>query len=292
MVNPTTGKEYVEILVVAPGGADMRGYVLSDVNGRAAATSGTEGDITLPSDSYLSQVPQGTFVVIVVSTPAANSNTLTEDTSVTDGNRKLVLVVGTTTNLTTAGTFDIATAENLQLYGPGGRSTGRVIDQVIAGTNSNYIFATDGTTVDATWGDNSGATNTDNINGTASMAGNSSAAFCPVADTLAEFQNNDTGSRFTVTASSYRTPAAKNGCVASDNSINSTGFTRLIPEMRSRTPVLASLQDFINRLFGSEPTDIAGRQQILTDSPLMSERLSSISGRKEWQAPIRGRPFT
>ena len=205
----------------------MRGYVLSDVNGRAAATSGTEGDITLPSDIYLGQVPQGTFVVIVLATPSANSNTLTEDLSTTDSNRKLVLVVGTTPNLVTAGTFDIAQSENIQLYGPGGRSSGRVVDQVIAGTNTNYVFATDGTTIQAIWGDNNGSTSTDNINGTSSVAGNATVSFCPAADSLAEFQNNDTGSRFTITPSSYGTPAARNLCVASDSSINSTGFAFL-----------------------------------------------------------------
>ena len=243
VVNPTTGREYVELLVVAPGGVDMRGFVLSDVNGRAGTPGATEGDITLPSDAYLSHVPQGTFVVVVVTTPTANSNTLTEDLSTTDGNRRLVLIVGTTPNLTTTSTFDIATAENLQLYGPGGRATGRVIDQVIAGTNTAYVFATDGTTVDATWGDNNGATSTDNINGTTSIPSGRAVSFCPTADTLAEFQNNDTGSRFTVSAAaSYGTPGDRNTCVASDASINSTGFPlalMLSPDILRPSPVSA-----------------------------------------------------
>jgi hypothetical protein len=218
VVNPTSGKEYVELLVTAPGGADLRGFTISDVGTRTGTTSTTEGDVTLGQDSYLSNVPQGTYVVIVLTTGAA-TNILTEDTSTSDGNRKLVLIVGTTANITTTGTLDFSTAENIQVYA-GSRATGRVVDQVLVGGNNSYIFAPDGTTIQAPWGDNNGATTTDNINGSSSVAGNSDISFCPTADTLAEFQNNDTRTRFTITASSYGTPGAKNTCVTSDESIN------------------------------------------------------------------------
>ena len=222
VVNPTTGKEYVELLVTKPGGVDMRGWTLSDVATRTTSTSSTEGDITLPSLDYLSNVPQGTFVVIVLSAPSSNTNTLAEDTSTGDGNRKLVLIAGVTTGLVTSGTIDLIQNENLQLYGPGGRGTGRVVDQVLVGSNTSYIFAPDGTTVQATFGDNNGATTSDNINGSSSLASNSDVSFCPTADTLSQFQNNDTGSRFTVTANSYGTPGEKNACVANDTSVGGT----------------------------------------------------------------------
>ncbi|HEV2884645.1 MAG TPA: Calx-beta domain-containing protein [Pyrinomonadaceae bacterium] len=236
VVNPTAGKEYVELLVTKPGGVDMRGWTMSDVNTRAGSTSGTEGDITLPSAAYLSNVPQGTFVVIIGAAPAANSNSLTEDTDTTDGNRRLVLISGSTTGLVTAGTFDVSGDENIQLYAPGGRAAGRLVDQVLAGGSTAYIFAPDGTTIQANWGDNSTATTSDNINGSSAVPGNSNIAFCPTSDTLAEFQNNDTGARFTRTAASYGTPGARNTCVASDTSVGGSGAIPTI-SISDATPV-------------------------------------------------------
>lgn len=203
VVNPTSGKEYVELLVTKPGGINMQGWTISDVGTRGGSTSGTEGDITLPSSAaYLANVPQGTYVVIVLSTPSTNSNTIPEDLNTDDGNNKLVLIVGTTAGLTTAGTMDISTSENIQLYA-GTRASGTLIDQVLAGNNTSYISGAD-------WGDNNGTTTNDNINGGTTMASNSCAYFVPSSNTLAEFQNNDTGGKFTVVTSCYGTPGEVN----------------------------------------------------------------------------------
>ncbi|HKS27973.1 MAG TPA: Calx-beta domain-containing protein [Pyrinomonadaceae bacterium] len=226
VVNPISGREYVELLVTKAGGVDMRGWTLSDVASRVAGLAGSEGDITLPSSDYLAQVPQGTFVVIVLSAPAPNSNTLTEDTSTTDGNRSLVLIAGTTAGLTTAGTLDLAANENLVLYA-GTRAAGAIVDEVLTGNNATYIEG-------AQWGDNSNATLSDNVDGDNNPAttqsgasnaipGNASVAFCPASDTLDEFRSNDTGMRFTTAADSYGTPGERNSCVASDLSVGGTG---------------------------------------------------------------------
>jgi uncharacterized repeat protein (TIGR01451 family) len=222
VVNPTIGKEYVELLVTAPGGADLRGFVLSDVNGRTGTPGASEGDIILGQDNFLSNVPQGTYVVIELTVPTANASTLTEDISTSDGNRKLVLK--TTGIASRTNVMDLAlNGENIQLYGPGGRATGRVVDQVLIGGTATppvFVLGPDGTTIQAPWGDNNTTTTTDNIGQSSGLTGNPNVAFCPTADTLAEFQNNDTRTRFTVTASSYGTPGAKNTCVATDESIN------------------------------------------------------------------------
>jgi hypothetical protein len=198
-VNSTGGREYTELLVTKPGGVNMQGWTLSDVGTRAGGTSTTEGDVTLPAAAtYLANVPQGTFVVIVYTTGAA-TNILAEDTSTTDGNRKLVLIAGTTAGLTLAGTIDNSTTENLQLYA-GTRAAGTLIDQVLVSTNTSYITG-------ATWGDNNGTTTSDNI---ASTPSNSVARFVPTSDTLAGYKDNDTGARFVVDTSSYGTPGAAN----------------------------------------------------------------------------------
>ncbi|HEV2881386.1 MAG TPA: hypothetical protein VGX24_08940 [Pyrinomonadaceae bacterium] len=246
VVNPTTGKEYIELLVTNPAGVNMQGWTISDVGTRAGATAATEGDVTLPAAAYLANVPQGTFVVIVLTTPAANTNTLVEDTSTTDGNRKLVLIIGTTTGLVTAGTIDNAASDNIQVYA-GTRATGTLIDQTLAGTNTSYIAG-------ATWGDNNGATTTDNINGSSGIPSNAAVRFVPTADTLAGYQDNDTGARFAVDAASYGTPGAPNTGVPGDASIFSAGGAPLIiSEFRTFGPT-GSCDEFIEIYNTSDST--------------------------------------
>ena len=217
-VNPTTGKEYIELLVTKPGGINMQGWTVSDVSTRAGATGATEGDITLPVASYLASVPMGTYVVIVLTTPAANANTIPEDTSLADGNGKLVLVAGSTTGVVSGGTLDNATADNVQLYA-GTRAAGTLIDQVLVGTNTTSFIA------GAAWGDNNGATTADNINAGAAMPSNSIARFVPTGNTLLEFKDNDTGVRYTVDAGSYGTPGATNTGVTDSAVTNPTYAT-------------------------------------------------------------------
>jgi len=190
----------------------MRGWTLSDVGTRAGATGTTEGDVTLPATApYLASVPQGTYVVVVLTVPTGNANTLAEDLTTADGDRRLVLVAGTTTGVVTAGALDLSTNENLQLYA-GTRASGVLIDQVLMGSNTSLI---DG----AAWGDNSSATTTDNVNGGSSIPSNGVVRFVPSADTLAEFQNNDTGARFDVDTTSYGSPGERNAGVSGDTAI-------------------------------------------------------------------------
>ncbi len=217
-INSTTQKEFIELRVTNPAGVNMQGWTVSDVSTRAGATSTTEGDITLPAAaSYLANVPAGTLVVIVLSTPSGNNNTLTEDTSTADGNNRLV-ILPTTTGVVAGGTLDLSTNENIQLYAVGGRAVGTLIDQVLMGNNTSLIAG-------ATWGDNDTSTITDNINAGTSIPSGADVAFMPANSTLAEIQNNDTGSRFTVTNSSYGTPGLSNTTTASNLSISGRAMT-------------------------------------------------------------------
>jgi hypothetical protein len=237
VVNPAAGKEYIELLVTNPAGVNMQGWTISDVGTRAGAAGATEGDFILPAAAtYLANVPQGTFVVLVLTTPAANTNTLTEDTSTTDGNRKLVLFT-TTSGVTLNGTIDNAASDNIQVYA-GTRATGTLIDQTLAGTNTSLIAG-------ATWGDNNTATTTDNINGGAGVPTNAAVRFVPTADTLAAYQDNDTGARFVVDAASYGSPGAPNTGVPGDASIFSGGGAPLIiSEFRTFGPT-GSCDEFV-----------------------------------------------
>jgi hypothetical protein len=211
-VNSNVGREYVELLVTNPSGVNMQNWTISDTSTRAVAAGATEGDITLPAAAYLANVPQGTHVVIVLTTPIVNANILAEDTSTVDGNNRLVLIVGVTTGITTSGTMDNATADNIQVYA-GTRAAGTLIDEVLVGTNTTSYIA------GATWGDNNGATTADNVNAGAAVPSNCAVRFVPTANTLAGFQDNDTGVRFVVDANSYGTPGRRNAGVSSETAL-------------------------------------------------------------------------
>lgn len=213
VVNPTTGKEYVELLVVAST-VDLQGWTISDVGTRTGTTGTTEGDFTLPtSASYLASVPRGTYVVLEFTTPAANSSTLPEDLSLSDGTPRRLIIKTTTSGVAVLGTIDNATADNIQIYA-GSRASGTLIDQVLCGANTSLISG-------ATWGDNNTATTGDNINGGSSIPSGSAVRFVPPDQTSpAGFQDNDTGSRFVVDAASYGTPGTVNtGVDDSDGSL-------------------------------------------------------------------------
>ncbi|MCX7610939.1 MAG: T9SS type A sorting domain-containing protein [Ignavibacterium sp.] len=200
-VNPTTGKEYVELLVVADN-ADLRNWTLSDVASRTASTGTTEGDVTLPNASYLQSIPRGTYIVIEFSTPSVNSSILSEDLSLSDATPRRLIIKVTTSGVSAGGTIDISTNENIQLYA-GTRASGTLIDQILSGTNNSLISG-------ATWGDNNASTTSDNINGGSNLPSNSAVRFVPTEFTLIGFGDNDTGSRFLVDNSSYGTPGETN----------------------------------------------------------------------------------
>lgn len=141
-VNPTSGKEYVELLVVKAGGVDLRGFRLSDVGTKGGSTSTTEGHLDFPNATYLSNLQRGTRIVCVLSVPAANSVQFTQDTDPSDG--ILILFSSDISGgvLTATGTLDISTNENIQLLnGPGTDAT--TIDFVAQGTNNSYQYFTD-----------------------------------------------------------------------------------------------------------------------------------------------------
>lgn len=199
VVNPTSGKEYVELLVVSDN-VNLQGWTLSDVATQGGSTSATEGDFTLPSAPYLASVRKGTYIVLELSVPAINSSTLTEDLDPSD--KKLILK-STTSGVSTAGTVDVGNSENFNLYA-GARASGALIDQLLSGSNTSYINGT-------TWGDNSALTSVDNINAGVMVTSGSAVLFVPAPQLSGnDFKNNDTGTKYVVQAASYGTPGAAN----------------------------------------------------------------------------------
>ncbi|MDI6779656.1 MAG: hypothetical protein QME25_05625, partial [Bacteroidota bacterium] len=132
----SSGKEFVELLVVKPGGVDMRGLRLSDVSTKAGAGSTTEGHLDFPDVTYLSNVPQGTRVVCVLVTPRDSVNAYTQDLDPSD--LKLVLFTKALPGgvLDSVNVLDLSTNENIVLLN-GPLSTSATLDYVATGTNTS-----------------------------------------------------------------------------------------------------------------------------------------------------------
>ncbi len=210
VVNPSSGEEFVELLVVA-NSVDMQGLTISDVETRTSLTDGTEGDIILPSSAfYLSNVLRGTYIVIELSVPGTNSSTLTEDLSLTDGTPRTLILKYNTVGVSTSGTIDFNTDDNIQIF-KGSRETGELIDRVLWGTNYSLFSG-------VAWGDNDVVTITDNINGGSPIPSGSLIRFVPSDQSSPTgFQSNDTGVDFVIDASSYGTPGNVNTGVDDSN---------------------------------------------------------------------------
>ncbi len=173
-VNNTTGKEFVELLVVKSGGVDMRGLRLSDVGTKGGAGGTTEGHLDFPNASYLSNVPQGTRVVCILVVPRTNTNNFVQDLEPSD--KTLVLFTSALPGGvldSAASVLDLSTNENIVLL-DGKLSTSNTIDYVAAGTNTSISAFPD-----AVWPANLRTSSSDRVNYFTNSTGNG-------------FNNNDT----------------------------------------------------------------------------------------------------
>ncbi|MBS4028089.1 MAG: hypothetical protein KGZ58_05555, partial [Ignavibacteriales bacterium] len=148
-LNPVSseGKEFVEIVVLKQD-ADLRNIRLSDVDTKGGAGSTTEGHLTFPNSSYLTNIPLGTIIVCVLETPLPNGNLFEQDTNYADG--KMVLFSGGLPGgvLIASGRMDISQNENIVLL-TNDASDATTLDFIATGNNtvqSNYP--------DAVWSNN------------------------------------------------------------------------------------------------------------------------------------------
>lgn len=127
VVNPQVGKEWVELLVTKNGGVDMRNWRITDLSSPGGTPGAAEGILTFPDAPYLASVPQGARVLVVLSTPAVNSNLFVQDTIPADGS--LVLFSGLLAGgvLAASGTIDAQPNDNGVLVN-GPLNTGTIID--------------------------------------------------------------------------------------------------------------------------------------------------------------------
>jgi hypothetical protein len=91
-----TGGEYIELLVVKPGGVNMGGWYLTDIGSPTGTAKETEGAIQfLKKDGSVFNeiIPQGTYVLVCLGKrdDMYGAARLTEDVSLSDGNNRIVV---------------------------------------------------------------------------------------------------------------------------------------------------------------------------------------------------------
>jgi hypothetical protein len=142
------GKEFIELLVAKDGVSDLRGYRLSDVNAKGGNGDNTEGHLDFPFEDYLYNLPRGTRIVCVLSTPTDNPNILTQDLDPSDSVLVLFSKAIPGGVLDTTGNLDIEKHDNIELL-RGTLSDAATIDFIAAGNNSSQ-----GNFPDALWDSN------------------------------------------------------------------------------------------------------------------------------------------
>lgn len=145
-VNPTTQKEFVELLVTKPTGIDMRLWELTDLGSATSNSSNSEGTLRFKNRPFLSNLFFGCRVVVLTAAPRNIPNTFLEDTVAIIGVDSTIILLhpelgGTALDTVLNGTgtqslFDISTAENIVLVN-GPIASGTVVDYVATGTNTS-----------------------------------------------------------------------------------------------------------------------------------------------------------
>jgi len=144
--------DWIELLVTAAGGVDMRGWRLTDNDTK---TTTTEGSIIFPDDDVWASVPCGTVILIIATETPLNSTTfVADDLDPRDGVMRLYVGNGHL-DVTTDPGFGLGTGnESLALLAPGESRAfedGIGIDFVAEGrrvTPASFGILVDGVTFD------------------------------------------------------------------------------------------------------------------------------------------------
>ncbi len=109
--------DWIELLVTAAGGVDMRGWRLTDNDTKTATT---EGSITFPDDDVWASVPCGTVILVIATETPLNSYTFAvDDLDPRDGVMRLYVGNGHL-DVTTDPGFGLGTGnDNIALLAPG-----------------------------------------------------------------------------------------------------------------------------------------------------------------------------
>ncbi len=137
ILHGSTYKDAVELMVVKPGGADLRGWIITDLFSPTGTASSSEGTLTFPNNPFLASVPQFTRVVMIADAGGSTLPIATEDTSAAGDSTIVLLPTTLGGSLIHDGSnrFNLASNDNVVLVSGPNLSAGTVIDAVSYGGN-------------------------------------------------------------------------------------------------------------------------------------------------------------
>lgn len=141
ILNGSLYRDAVELLVLKPGGVDMRGWTITDMSTPSTSPSTTEGYCVFPQNPFLQNVPQFTRIVLVFyKSSTAASPMAQQDTIAMDDSTIVLFAFGPDSllNSVPAGSgVNLGNNDNVILVAGSNLSSDPVIDAVFYGTSSN-----------------------------------------------------------------------------------------------------------------------------------------------------------
>ncbi len=128
-------KDAVELLVLKPGGSDLRGWILTDLYSPSATPTSAEGTLTMPSNPFLQNVPRYARIVLIADAGGSSLPYAAEDT-IAAGDSMLVLLpttLGGSLSHNGSSRFSLAANDNVVLLTGPGLTSGTLMDKVSYG---------------------------------------------------------------------------------------------------------------------------------------------------------------
>lgn len=135
ILHGNTYKDAVELLVLKPGGIDLRGWILTDLYSPTATPTSTEGLLILPDRPFLQNVPRYTRIVLIADAGGTIIPLSFEDTLAVQDSMLVLLPVTLGGSLNHYGTsrFSLSTNDNVVLLTGPDLLAGTLMDKVSYG---------------------------------------------------------------------------------------------------------------------------------------------------------------
>lgn len=133
-------KHAVELMVTKPGGVDMRGWALTDLNNPTVTPTTSEGILLFPQNPFLSSVPQFTRIVLISNKGGTVFPFASQDTVFSDDSTLVLFSFGEDSLITpipSNGNLTLGSNDNLVLLNDTNFTSATVIDKILWGTQTD-----------------------------------------------------------------------------------------------------------------------------------------------------------
>ncbi len=139
VVQGSSLKDACELLITAPGGIDLRGWMLTDLSSPTSPTGSSEGILVFPDRPFLQNIAAFTRIVVVCNAGGATLPLSAEDTVASDDSTLVLMdstLLGGTGSLHRVGTVSLSSDDNLVLVTGPSLTAGTVVDIMSWGTGN------------------------------------------------------------------------------------------------------------------------------------------------------------